>query len=83
MALVRVTAIAYLDQAVRQAAGLDPDLADATYERMHDYLGKDLDGSSHHTEALDVTLASHRRAVKVIFLVDVDGTLNIESIEAL
>lgn len=81
MATVRVTSVASIGQAVRAASRLDPEVADAAYQRMRDYVGRELDGGSLHTEWLQVEIGARRDVVKVVFFVDVDGTLNIASLE--
>ena len=80
--LVKVQRIAPLDRAVRDAARIPAALVEAIFRHMEDYVGRDLDGTTHHTERLRVSFEEQPHAAAVVFFVDVDGTLNVLSVDA-
>lgn len=67
---------------MRAASHLDPEAAEAVYDRIQEYVGRELDGGRAHTEEILIVSGARRWAARVVFFVDVDGTLNVVSIEA-
>lgn len=79
--LVRVERIAPLDRAVRDATELPNRVVNTATVALECFIDQEIDGSRAHTQRMALPYEGDRLALTVVFFVDVDGTLNVESIE--